>query len=103
MNNAGFQAAGSFTKAGKQMQTGVASDQMIAIDKQMEALLEKMQRHNQCVGAQHHDFGNTHKARLFHKLPKLADQLGSMRNSAAWPAKINLSLFNKVTSSCSSR
>ena len=93
--HAGFHYAGAFTKSKKQLHTGAASDQMLAIDKQMQDLLAKMQRHNQLIAAQHLDVQKRHEVRLFHK--KTTPAIGSMTDSAGWPVKIDFSLFDKVT------
>ena len=93
----GFHCAGAFTKSKKQLQTGAAADQMLAIDKQMQELLGKMQRHNQLIAAQHLDIEKRHEVRLFHKQTTSASAAGRVSDSARWPAKIDLSLFDKVT------
>ena len=93
----GFHCAGAFTRSKKQLQTGAAADQMFAIDKQMQELLGKMQRHNQLIAAQHLDIEKRHEVRLFHKQTTPANAVGSMTDSAGWPAKIDFSLFDKVT------
>ncbi len=95
--HAGFHYAGAFTKSKKQLQTGAAADQMLAIDKQMQELLGKLQRHNQLIAAQHLDIEKRHEVRLFHKQTTSANAVGSMSDSAGWPAKIDFSLFDKVT------
>lgn len=94
--NAGFTAAGAFTKSRKQLQTGAAAEQMLAIDKQMQELLDKMQRHNQLIGAQHMGIEKAQQVHLFHKTAMSAAGLGSSPDTAAWPAKIDFSLFSKV-------
>ncbi len=78
------------------MQTGAAAEQMLAIDKQMQELLEKMQRHNQLIGAQHLDTERAHKVHLFHRQAKPANGPAGMSDSAEWPAKIDFSMFNQV-------
>lgn len=92
----GFHCAGAFTKSKKQLQTGAAADQMLAIDKQMQELLGRMQRHNQLIAAQHLDIEKRHEVRLIHKQTTSANAVGSMTDSAGWPAKINFPLFDKV-------
>jgi len=94
--HAGFHYAGAFTKSKKQLQTGAAADQMLAIDKQMQELLGRMQRHNQLIAAQHLDIEKRHEVRLIHKQTTSANAVGSMTDSAGWPAKINFPLFDKV-------
>ena len=95
--HAGFHYAGAFTKSKKQLQTGAAADQMLAIDKQMQELLGKMQHHNQLIAAQHLDIEKPHEVRLSHKKTTSANAVGGRSDNAGWPAKIDLSLFNKVT------
>ena len=70
---------------------------MLAIDKQMQELLGKMQRHNQLIAAQHLDIEKRHEVRLFHKQTMSANAAGSVSDSARWPTKIDFSLFDKVT------
>lgn len=94
---AGFQSAGAFTKAKKQLQTGAAAEQMQAIDRQMQELLEKMRRHNQFIGTQHLGIENAHRVQFFHKPTRAAADTPGMQKSLEWPTKNDFSLFDKVT------
>lgn len=96
LDSAGFQSAGAFTKAKKQLQTGAAAEQMQAIDRQMQELLEKMRRHNQFIGTQHLNIDNAHQVQFFHKTTKAAADTASMQKSLEWPTKMDFSLFDKV-------
>lgn len=93
---AGFQSAGAFTKAKKQLQTGAAAEQMQAIDKQMQELLERMRCHNQLIDTQHLVVENAHTVQFFHKTTRAADGVAGMQKSLEWPTKIDFSLFDKV-------
>ncbi|KAL0031101.1 hypothetical protein WJX77_003837 [Trebouxia sp. C0004] len=105
LGHSGFHCAGAFTRSKKQLQTGAAADQMLAIDKQMQELLGRMQRHNQLIAAQHQDTEKRHEVRLFHKQTISANSVGSMTDSARWPVKIDFSLFDKndTQSACAVR
>lgn len=93
---AGFQSAGAFTKAKKQLQTGAAAEQMQAIDRQMQELLEKMRRHNQFIGTQHLNIENAHRVQFYHKTTRAAADTAGMQKLLDWPTKIDFSLFDKV-------
>ena len=69
---------------------------MQAIDRQMQALLEKMQRHNQLIGTQHLAIENADKVHFFHKSTKAPRSPATMQTSLEWPSKIDFSLFEKV-------
>lgn len=95
-NAAGFQCAGAFTKARKQLQTGAAAEQMQAIDRQMQDLLERMRSHNQLIGTQHLAIEDAHRVQFFHKSTRAVDGTAAMQKSLEWPTKIDFSLFDKV-------
>ena len=69
---------------------------MQAIDKQMQDLLEKMQRHNQLVGAQHLRIETSQKVHFFHKPAQAADRIATAQKPLEWPHKIDFSLFDQV-------
>lgn len=94
--HAGFQAAGTFTKAKKHLQIGSAADQMQAIDKQMQGLLEKMQRHNQLIATQHFAIENVDKVHFFHKPAKTPGGNAIIQKPFDWSSKIDFSFFEKV-------
>ena len=92
----GFHSAGSFAKARKQLQLGAAAEQMQAIDRQMQELLDRMQSHNRLIDTQHLAVENAHRVQLFHKSTRVADGLAGMQKLLEWPTKIDFSLFDKV-------
>ena len=93
---AGFQSAGAFTKAKTQLQNGSAAEQMQAIDRQMQDLLERMRRHNQSIGAQHLAIENAQRVQFFQKSTRAADGTAGAQKLLEWPTKIDFSLFDKV-------
>ncbi|KAL3159522.1 hypothetical protein ABBQ38_009939 [Trebouxia sp. C0009 RCD-2024] len=96
LGHSGFKSAGAFTKARKQLQVGPATEQMQAIDGQMQELLERMQSHNRLIGMQHLAIEKAHRVQFFHKSTRAADGVAGMQKLLEWPMKIDFSLFDKV-------
>ena len=87
--SAGFQPAGTFTKQKRHLQTGAAASQMLAIDRQMQELLSKMQRHNTLIGARH-----LQEAKDVHTLqhPAASGDFGGISFSSDLQSKLDTSL-----------
>ena len=85
----GFQPAGTFTRQKGHLRASAAAGQMLAVDRQMQELLLKMQRHNTLVGARH-----LQEAKNVHSLqhPAASGNFGGISFSSDLQSKLDMSL-----------
>lgn len=85
----GFQPAGTFTRQKGHLQSSAAAGQMLAVDRQMQELLLKMQRHNTLIGARH-----LQEAKDVHSLqhPAASGDFGGISFSSDLLSKLDMSL-----------
>ena len=85
------------------MQNGAAVEQMVAVERQMQDLLTRMQGVNQSIAAQHLEATNSKSMHLLPRLAKASFGRDASQQPAEWPAKLDFSfLHQKVIATHSS-
>ena len=91
----GIWAAGAFSKARKEVQKGAAAEQMLAVERQMQDLLTRMQGVNQSIAAQHLEATSSSGMYLFLRPANAGFGPNASRQPAEWPAKLDFSFLNQ--------